>query len=277
MVSKAFVTIFGGLGNQLFQLSQAIELGKFQNVKLVYPYSWAKGTFKDEYQGLFTSLGGPTFTSSKTLRFLSSISTFFPLERFQVGKALSIYVHSDAYSPLVPERKSAYRIIHTGYYQNDAQVSKSGLALKLAKLSKERQGQRHGLVMHVRGGDFIAAQRLYGLLDRDFYATALQAIGQALPITCITNDKNYALDLLRPLHFSFSESEGPLEDFFKAVSAEYFIGSNSTYSWWIAKTRISLGRGSVMPEPFFPPTSELKPNQALRIEGVSFQQSIFRS
>jgi hypothetical protein len=277
MVSETFITIFGGLGNQLFQLSQALELSKSSNVKLVYPYSWAKGTFKDEYRAFFTSLGAPAFSSSKTLRFLSSVSTFLPFRVIQFGRLLRIEVHSDAYSLLEPQEKHASRLIHTGYFQNDIQVNNSGLALKIANLSKNPASQIGELVVHVRGGDFIAAQRLYGLLDREFYTDAIRAMGQPLPITCITNDKKYALDLLSPLHVSFSEGNGPLEDFFKAVSAQNFVGSNSTYSWWIAKTRISMGRRSVMPEPFFPLTSELKPDQALRIEGVCFQQSKFRN
>lgn len=277
MVSETFITIFGGLGNQLFQLSQALELSKSSNVKLIYPYSWAKGTFKDEYKDFFTSLGAPAFTTSKSLRFLSSVSTFLPFKVVQFGRLLRIEVHSNAYSSLEPQEKYASRVIHTGYFQNDAQVNNSGLALTIAALSNDPVSQIDELVVHVRGGDFISAQRLYGLLDHEFYTDAIRAIGQHLPITCITNDKNYALDLLRPLHFSFSESNGPLEDFFKAISAQNFVGSNSTYSWWIAKTRISMGRRSVMPEPFFPLTSELKPDQALRIEGVSFQQSIFKN
>jgi hypothetical protein len=278
MVGKTFVTIFGGFGNQLFQVSQALNLANHGVVKLVYPYSWAKGTYKDEYRELFKSMRAPEFCSNIAIRFLSSISTFLSGRHISIGRLVELEMQRDAFLAEKSKYKSpSSRIkILTGYFQNDKQVNDSALAERLAACLRSSVIDREVVTLHVRGGDFIAAKSFYGLLDSGYYKKPLANIKKKLPVFCITNDIPYASDLLGDLDMNLFSGSSVIDDFLCAVGSEFFIGSNSTFSWWIAKTRAHLGRPSNLPEPFFPQASPLRSNSSLWIHGVSRSESEFK-
>jgi hypothetical protein len=280
MVGRHYITIFGGLGNQLFQLSAAIILSKDRKVNLVSPFSWAKGNHKDEYHLFLENLSGLRFCSNPLVRLISSVTIFLPSRCLDLWALLSLNVKHEPFSSeywRAGGPTGASFSFHTGYFQSDYLVDSSGLAKQLVRAFDLIEGSSSSVVvMHVRGGDYIPAKRLFGLLNQEYYRNCLANISGSDGVLVITNDLIYSAELMLGIEVEFSSNNSVLDDFRLALDSKIFIGGNSTFSWWIAKVRSQLGKDAYLPEPFFPASSSLRPESNLLISGVLLEKGTFR-
>lgn len=236
-------------------------------VRLVTPFSWARGNQRLDHTDFLTSITGVTITSNVILRFLVTMSILIPINRLRIMNLLTIIRETDPFAR-PSESKDSKLLIRVGYFQNYDSVALSGTASKIASRLSYYDASRSNVCIHVRGGDYLKAPGLFGRLGRQYYKDATKSLGPSCEASVITNDEVYARDLLEPiLNIRFSK-KSVIEDFTFAVSSDFFVGSNSTFSWWIAYVRLEMGLPSVLPEPFFPEWSTLKPGNRLVIPGV---------
>jgi hypothetical protein len=241
-----FLNIYGGLGNQLFQVAAATLLHEAHGDNVFYSYTGLNYRVCRELEFLNLLMPPPSWLISAN----SSIPDyFFPkrlsrlLSFLRIGKILPSICYSDEQivrTYLSGER--AFPFILDGYYQTLWTTLNPYDVLDCWSLRTSPPGlEAQGVVyVHIRGSDFLADTRL-NLLGLGFYAECFSsAIDQGFTeYRILTDDRSYANCLLKSiillypnLRISFVPESSPVEHFNLLRSASYAIIGNSTFAWW---------------------------------------------
>lgn len=128
-------------------------------------------------------------------------------------------------------------------------------------------------VFHVRRGDYLQNIEYFGILTEKYF---LANSHDGLPVYISTDAKNIESSFLRFFESARVLNSSELDAWQSLAlmhSAEHFIGSNSTLSWWAARLRTTDRKSTVLPTPWFK-SSEYQPN--FRINGIVFAKSNFK-
>lgn len=247
---NAVVYLMGGVGNNLFQLNLAHELMELGlHVEINTGLLKGKGflskllgwTDHQSYDALAELKLLNVFAVSENVNFfiliLGYLSKIFHCKIFNVG----------FYGLNVPEARVCSNGHYFGYYHNIRQVNNKFMnAIKdgLKNVIKKREHiwqnlsnvRSAGVVVHVRGGDFMKDSK--NLLNYAFYSEALKLLKRSnkADLLIATNDKKYADEMLGVDVGRFTESRDALDDFVILSQAKCKILSNSTFAWWAAET-----------------------------------------
>jgi hypothetical protein len=231
----AYFKLTGGLGNQLFGLSRAHLLYKELGKKIAVDVTHIDHAKNVEPEWLsWIQLNGwcEIFASPKELQ--------PPDEIWNLVNPLR-----DA-----PPKNLCY----TGWRLSLEEVHESALFTQKELPFSAQNTKVTSLGMHIRGGDYKNAKGI-GLLSVKYYRKALEIIPKRFDdlITIYTDDLEYAAyitDLLGLRYkFEFSHTSSPLGVLKEMSSANIFIGSNSTLSWWAAF--FSVSRFKYLPAPMY--------------------------
>lgn len=241
------VRLAGGLGNQLFQLAAAIELGN----RLQMPFAFYTGdlaryattrspmlqqVLKEDYQII-----EPAFIARLVVRYrINKIAPFiFPW-----------YVHSGN----IMQVKGRKWYMLDDYFQDTSTIS-SGIT-EVIKLLQERQKDVSNIhdaynnicngafpnelvAIHVRRGDFLKPEnaRLYPLLTLDYYKTAisrLQLAPKKIVVFCespIFDSASFSgIEVIQVHNYGLSD----FEEFLLFSLFQNKVIANSTFSFWSA-------------------------------------------
>ena len=156
-------------------------------------------------------------------------------------------------------RPSLICCIRLGYFQSC--VEKRNIGDIGAQFTRNKDTDN--IVLHIRGGDLLKLEQsgnsIYGILGVEYYVKALKNIDslvgpdvkKCLELIIITDDIEYAtsLNINENNKYQLRIVSVPLKETISiAMSAKWFISSNSTLSYWITKMR--LGKNSIAPIPF---------------------------
>lgn len=217
MPSTCYLKVYGGLGNQLFQISAGLayceETGK--NLKIV-PFYGQRSSFY--WNNLL--------------------------------KSLHQYVYNDALPPNIPIYKQlewSYKkipqfdgdIILDGYFQSSRYFPKSTSLLNMITWSSEQQLDDNIVIVHARRGDYIDLEQIHGPLPVSYYELAIeimkQQIGENAEFILISDDTSFWTSpqmkfLLNEKTQIFHGNE--IETLTLMKGCKNFIIANSTFSWW---------------------------------------------
>ena len=245
-INILFIT--NGLGNTLFQTAFAENLSKNTNnvviVKdyLAFPHFFTKNNLKWNFHEE-DCIDYSSFSKSFNACDLLALIIIFFLSRVNRVFLISNYFSIKLFN----------RMYYHGYYQN----IKNNLSSELIKKNclkyisfkddllknREHEIKNKFLVMHIRQGDFDKEDWL-GL---DFYIKAYLEIIKDVPdqireiqIIGVANE-NFAKSLIKSLKNismknikikNYTNKSKIKDDFLRIWNAEYFISSNSTFSFW---------------------------------------------
>ena len=216
----AYFKLVGGLGNQLFGLSRAHLLHKELGKKIAVDVTHIDHAKNVEPEWLsWNQLNGwcEIIASPKELQPPDGIWNLVnPLR--------------DA-----PPKNSCY----TGWRLSLEEVYDSGLFTQNESPFSAQKAKVTSLGMHMRGGDYRNAKGI-GLLGMKYYRKALESIPSRSTdlVTIYTDDLEYATSITNLLgsryKTEYSLRSSPLGVLNEMSSADIFVGSNSTLSWWAA-------------------------------------------
>ena len=230
---RIYFRITGGLGNQLFGLSEAfnlfnalkqhvlIDVGSIEHSKNSVPewFEWSRS------QNWFS-----------IIKIQENISRDFDL--VNLGER-------DHYSP------KEHRFF-TGWKFSLRNVELSGLFQRSNFPFKSRIETSIPIALHYRAGDYVHAEGI-GVLKHDYYSRALAKLESSNKVMVFSDDRDAAKSLVTSLGIlnrsEISNQESAIEVLFALSTAESLIASNSTLSWWANYFSNSTKR--IAPKPFY--------------------------
>lgn len=258
------VSIFGGLGNQLFQYASAKNLARLNNTDLYLRLDW----FNQDFEA-----------SNTTPR-------FFDLSNFKLNYKISGSYYDRIYNKLVhpfhycePDTFSYdpkfLRLRHNNIWLNGYWARNNYFDDIRDILIEEMQPkeinapnqqtvseikQTNSVSIHLRRGDYLtnkSANSLFQILDIDYYHKAIEYIKARIddPIFYIfSDDISYAVE-----HFVGSEfriidinsGRNSYMDLYLISQCKHNINANSTFSWWGSYLNNSTERIIIIPEKWY--------------------------
>lgn len=255
------VALQGGLGNQLFQLCEAIVLSRRseRGFKLCLFRLRASRlpsfqTYRLELSELVGKDEVHSMRASCLLRFKSvyqqSIKERGPLDD-------------------ISARVTSSTMLVTGYFQRYAiaQEASSELLRRMetsTQLSNIFNGDlQHHIAVHIRCGDYLksSSRSLHGLTEPSYYSQAVRAVSSKTGIhkLCIvSDDPTSALKIILrerlqdDFDIKVSQKENAWDDLVMLANSAAVVMSNSSFSWWGAYLASRLRNSPVIaPYPWY--------------------------
>jgi hypothetical protein len=289
------VSLFGGLGNQMFQYAAGKALAERHGVELGFDL----GGFQIDRLRVFLldRLQIPE-TMREPAGSLNPVGTtgyfFSALRRQRVDRMMSLiglprlcpspsryrepHFHFDpAFETLGPDTELF------GYFQSERYFSSIADEIRTCLQPREPFGMEAQATadriaeselpvsIHVRRGDYVASAetaRVHGTLDLDYYRKALDLIersaGGRITLFVFSDDAAAATDLLRSYSGEMIEVRGdpdrPWEDMALMTRCRHHVIANSSFSWWGAWLNPSPDKIVIAPRAWFAPAILRKRN-----------------
>jgi len=223
-----FIQLTGGLGNQLFQVSNAISLYKALNKPIIiWIYSGNSEIYKAHEKSRLQDIGIQGLCISGLMGIW--------LRRFLKLRVFSkiIYKVHDNNSQVEITKKIIY--FTQGLYQCLPSLSTRrffNIRMKLRSYNSLYSA------LHVRLGDYISdyTQNEIGLLGPSYYNKSLEKLHQLnMPIYIVTDGEDQQIDVLfvnTKIPYKIKRGLDDLDDLSFISNASGIVMSNSTFSLW---------------------------------------------
>lgn len=208
--------VYGGLGNVLFQISNA--------------YSYALNHSKDFR--LYSDCFGHT-SHTPNQHYLNNILKNIKIEENQLlSENFLFFKETDhSYTPIHNIESS---VCFDGYYQSYKYfIDYKDNINKLFNV-EYTSIPPNKCAIHVRRGDYLNYQNVYEILDVEYYNKAMDIIGYDCEFYIFTNDVLWCNENFKKNNIHIIDEPDPVKTFYKLSSFKKIIISNSTFSWWAA-------------------------------------------
>jgi hypothetical protein len=271
--SKKYLMNSGGLGNQLFIFAAAHYILKQfpqNNVVIVHKKQNRSDRGQREFWlPHFEGICNHSISYKESiflpliLKKLDQVSTIFPRLSAKINNLVGYKKSLDPYEICLLDKSHSWVVVR-GFFQNSELVLavESELKVELFALRDEVFSSMRdnggkleevdgSIAIHVRRGDFLENKEEIGVLDLEYYESA---INESIGVLFVASDdprlelgayKNCQLKFLDP------EKVSPLETFFMIGKARKLYAANSTFSWWAALVCIWDGGEGHIPSPFY--------------------------
>lgn len=293
-MQKVVVSLFGGLGNQLFQYATALALAEREQADLILDLSWF------EKQAKSATVTTRAY-ALKHFGIAHEIVNVKPLmmPSYRIAKRIPLTFKNSLGCPIYFEKQFSYDLqvrqlrlpIHLyGYWQSYRYFSSIQPLLNSTisqplDFDQDNQSmladiERHDAVcLHIRRGDYISnkhAAKLHGVCSIAYYAAAIQYFSQHLSTPkfyIFSDDIDWAKHHLPfDADHCFVDINGPEKghlDFWLMKACQHFIVANSSLSWWAAwLSNRDVQKQVIAPQDWFVSnqldTSDLIPENWLR-------------
>lgn len=228
MSKKLFVTLQGGLGNQLFQLAAGLSTARNNNAEVILLTGRYSGKKKREYE-LKSFEKSLEISSRKFASPLSLRSRISELKEFEFQDL---------------NFNAGRRIQLDGYFQNPEFVRKCGTELVDAYLSaglkiKKNLGcecSRQHVGIHIRRGDYLMAinKKTFGVLNYQYFRKISMEFANAHISIFTDGDIDEEVSNLADHADTYGRDLSAWATLSKMASMDILVISNSSLSWWAA-------------------------------------------
>lgn len=285
-------SIYGGLGNQLFQYAAALSLSQHINAKLVLDLSWFEVV---KYRANTTTR---TFALQPFALNVETVTSKHPILRHflvKIQRLLGItltkipYYHEQSFQ-FDADIYAINDSVHLDGYWQSYQYFK-GVAQQLSKnigtpnnLNTQNQAMldtiaaNDAICVHIRRGDYVTNQHAaetHGLCDLAYYQRGVEYVMKNLSrphAFVFSDDPQWARENLKlKIPTTIVDFNGPDEahlDLWLMAACQRFVIANSSLSWWAAWLGKSDDKIVVAPKKWFTKddrtTQDLIPPEWLR-------------
>lgn len=234
-----YFNLTGGLGNQLFGLSEAFNLHRI----------YQKPVYLD-----VSNIQHSTQKKPEWLNYISSQGWSETVVIEELAEPTAKREKQNLIKLNNRELASTKASLFEGWRFNYHRVLESGLFVPNKNPFIDESLNKHdGITLHFRGGDYSNAKGI-GILTHAFYQKALKEIGAFNDsIEIYTDDLRTAKETLEPLlksrSHTYSDEKSPIRILNAFSGSKKFIASNSTLSWW--GIYFAQNQKTVVPKPFY--------------------------
>lgn len=249
------VKLSGGLGNQMFQYSFALNLATKNSEKLKIDATVYKNNCNgsnDTPRGFDLdkfNISSPLANSNEIKKIKYPLGLFSKVNRFLQQKILRTY-HLDVYSLNNKLKKDTYL---DGYFQSEKNFTEnSSLVRKEFSIKKEflsehvqeistKINQCESISIHIRRGDYAQDEKTnkyHGLCSLSYYEGAISLITSKVKnphFFIFSDDLEWVKKNLPINHPHTFVSDGvliPQQEMYLMSKCKHNIIANSTFSWW---------------------------------------------
>lgn len=230
---QIYFKLAGGLGNQLFGLSEAFNLHNRLRSNVLVDIGSIEHSIKEKPDWLEWSNSQEWFEVIRTPVTLS--------------RNLNLIDMGNLKNDQIPESK-----MFTGWRFSLKCVEESGLFTRNQFPFEVQDIHPIPVALHYRAGDYAKAEGI-GILRPQYYSRALTRVDSSSRISIFTDDKVAALSLVdqikRNFTFEICHQQSAIEVLFAMSKAKILISANSTLSWWALFFSNSELR--IAPKPFY--------------------------
>jgi len=289
------ISLSGGIGNQLFQWAAAHTL--FEGTKFSFDLGHYRVNKEREFQLApivkhckhSVGHGGATHKLSSVRALEWAAHKGVPAGFMEILG----YFREDREVPILQLRTKkraslGLPITVNGLFQNGSMVEHSfhyfeselnfALNESLDALKTLRQIPREYIAVHVRRGDYpisLTPSKAIGQLDDKYFIKNLIEVD--LPIIVLTENLSEVSNLSKALkpHTILSDKEAsPLQALALMSNSQFFVGSNSSLSWWGAYLLSKNGKQQVLPREWSQWGNY--ENQTLKLDLINFSESSWK-
>lgn len=254
--------LYGGLGNQLFQIFTTIAFSIKHNLNFTFLYTPNLGKRQTYWHTLLISIIEHTTTQQ-------------PENYVQINEGDQLFENP-------PPNKN---IILNGYFQSFTFFENEFKTIvDILRVETFREASHDGCVaLHFRMGDYKFLQDCHPIVEIDYYKNALQYILLMDPtITCVkyfceeedidTIHKNIAVlkQEFRSVEFEREVAESDWQEMISMSCCKHNIIANSSFSWWGAYLNMHPEKIVCYPSVWFGPlisqdVSKMFPSEWIKI------------
>ena len=271
---NSVVHLTGGLGNQLFGAFFGLNLGKTLNSRVdlnkfgLEKRGYQLSAFENFLGPSISIINEPPVKLNKVELQIDKIQKRYYFEKgFQYNSSVFLKPYKEYFGyfqswKYIEESKTLIRDIFRELFKNLHSEGRYSSFLESPYIA-----------VHVRRGDYVNLTQYHGLTTRKYFENALMTISNKhnskFKIIVFSDDIIDARKVVPGADFyvGSSEVESNLDNLLLMGNSEYFIGSNSSFSWWAAYTKER--EFTIFPRPWFQirdlDTSDLLPNSWLTL------------
>ena len=250
---KVAVQLFGGLGNQVFQVVAGMYLAETMRHKTIFKndlineFGVSHGEDVSKLLNIDIERSSGNFRSKplfiKFIMRLEKLGIPFKLSKF-TGLYISHEVGFDNNLDLVEQDRTVIGYFQTFKYferlERKPDLSHRPFLEVLYELGVNPEILRNSTSLHIRRGDYVSKKLQYGLLSADYYERALLKLPSSdkNAILVFSDDPDSAKRILGSSNFFenmiFIKGVTSIDSMVIMSQSKNIIVSNSTFSYWAA-------------------------------------------
>lgn len=280
------VSLFGGLGNQMFQYAAGKALAKRHGVKLEFDLS---GFRVDRLRSFLLDRLQVPETMSERDEASASVKTagyfFRARRRERINRVLALIGLPRLHSSPNTYREPHFHFDHSfetlgshtelfGYFQSERYFSSIADEIRCYFEPRESLGTEARVTaakiaesalpvsVHVRRGDYLQSTTasVHGVLDENYYRKALAVLGDCVghspDLFVFSDDRDAAAQVLNfvpPARVTYVQGDPnrPWEDMALIARCRHHLIANSSFSWWGAWLNQSRDKIVIAPRSWF--------------------------
>lgn len=215
-MSNVYVSLVGGVGNQLFQIATGYAYAKTYNKNLLLDASrWtgSQGKHPDTYKHtLFKNFTYSSYHPRQHTELFEKRFNFDPLPYYKGDVRLNGYFQSHKYFKEYEEE-----------------------FLKLLDWPKTPTSWMAGenVAFHIRRGDYIQHQDVHFVCDKTYFTKQFEAFSDPVhQMNVFTDDPNAVQVEFQGFKFNIIETKSEVDDLYLLGQHDNIVCSNSSFSWW---------------------------------------------
>jgi hypothetical protein len=243
------VNLFGGLGNQLFQIAAAYKLSQIKNKKITIDNS-LQNYFKFNREKFnLSDIFKLNFQKKKNNNFYQILIKKIILKFRFLSNLQDFYVTELNYLKILKKDFAEIEMIdywqNLDFFKSHIYEIKKLLKFKHIKVDKNLLNIisiKNSVSLHIRRGDYTSKKNYINYsLPIDYYEKAINKINQKkknLIFFIFSDDikwvENNFLAKFKKFDLNLVSTDKSYKDFFLMTKCKHHIISNSTFSWWSA-------------------------------------------
>lgn len=246
-----YVYLYGRLGNNLFQIAQAISLAYKNNAQFggAYPLDyWCNEpdncllrTYLNQYK-------------NNILRNISILDTL-PAGLTEIKTKEQFYAFDGTYDVVLNINNFQISSIDKSYLNTELIKSFFSIDIDSLLYIRSKYPQMFSLQnttsIHVRRGDNLKHSDIYAICSISYFINALSKIPDKGFCFILTDDKDWCKSHLNFDNKLIVENEPPAIVFYIQTLCKNNIISSSTFSWWGAFLNSTKGKTVIAPWPWY--------------------------
>jgi len=269
MKKPLYVSISGGLGNQLFMFATAMSLSLRWSRRLILVNSWYEGRQRGEtyafHRRTFNLLEFPEIAAKYRVTNRIESQIILRLERIHFGKKINLSLLGFRNIDEIDTNEIIKRgTFLYGYMQEPKRFLSEMKEMKdLLKLPEEEQAKAKAFIekrrerserliaVHVRRGDYAHPEMFGCLLTGEYFRNAMKNFNLETSHILVFSDSPEWCERDPFLgQFEVVKEPSPTISLIMMSLCDDFVVSPSTFSWWGALLGQSNGKVVVAPKPY---------------------------